>query len=499
MNFFESMKSTLNENKTTTDNGAIAYETAGKKLLDFNFEVSGFRNESEFTIKNNFMDVFYEDRMTAIKYLFMLGDCRGGLGERRTFKTCFEWLADQQPEIAKAALNLIPEYTRWDILTELTERTDAIGETAIEIVKNQLEYDIQNMNNGRPISLLSKWMPSIKSSKYHIDAGRKMAKNLGMIQKNYRKTLSSLRKYLDVVEVKMCAKKWDEIKYETVPSKANLIYNGAFLRNDEKRRREYLDSLNKGQTKINASVLQPHEITYKYRCIRSSNDTLEALWKALPDLTVENTLVVRDGSGSMTWTSCGSSGATPLDVATALAIYMAEHNSGGWKDKYITFSSNPEIVDLSNCKTLKEKVHYSAKFNDCSNTDIYKTMKLVLETAIKNKMKQSDMPKRIVICSDMQFDGTKHHLNQSLFDSIAKEFEQYNYRLPKICFWNLAGSVKNTIPMQENELGLVLCSSFSIQNLKMFMSGETDPYKVLMEAINSERYLPVEMAIKDVI
>lgn len=498
MNFMDSMKNVLNEEKTFTTNGAVAYHTSGKQLLDFNFCVSALRNKSEAEIVDKFAKVFYEDRLIAIKYLFYVGDIRGGLGERRTFKTCLTWLATEQPEITKAVLPLIAEYTRWDNLWCLFDTE--LRYDIVDIVKKQLNSDAKNMMENKPISLLAKWMPSVNASSFETKRlAKEIHKELGMTEAQYRKTLSKLRKYLDVVEVKMSAKEWGDIKYEAVPSKANLNYNSAFLRNDEERRRKYLDALSKGETKINASTLQPHEITYKYRYNRSVDKTIEALWKALPNLSVENTLVIRDGSGSMTWTRCGNSGATPLDVATALAIYMSEHNTGGWKDKFVTFSASPKIVDLSKCKTLREKVDLSLRESDCSNTNIYATMKLILNTAIRNHMTQEEMPKTIVICSDMQFDGRSHGLNKSLFDSIAEEYRNNGYLLPKICFWNLSGSVNNTVPMQQNTLGLILCSSFSVQILKMFMSGQTDPYAILLEELNSERYKPVEEAIKDIV
>lgn len=497
MSFIDEMEQILNAEKTLTTNGAVAYKTSGAKLLDFNFAVSGLRKEAENKVADMFAKVFYEDPLTAVKYLFYLGDVREGQGERRTFRIGLKYLADAHPDIAKRIIPLVPEYTRWDNVLELLETE--VADDTVEVIKKQLESDMANMKAEAPISLCGKWMPSESvSSKTTKTRAKLLMKKLGLSPRRYRKLLSALRKYLNVVEVKMCSNRWGEIDYEAVPSRANLIYNNAFLRNDEERRREYLAGLSTGETKINAAVLQPHEITYKYRGSRY-DETLESLWKALPNLSLENTLVVRDGSGSMTWARCGDSGATPLDVATALAIYMAEHNSGEWKDKFVTFSSNPKIVNLSNCKTLKDKIDLSYRENDCSNTNIYKTMMLILNTAVKAKMSQEEMPGMIVICSDMQFDGRSHNLNQTLFEEISDEFLEHGYKMPKICFWNLAGRVNNTIPMQQNEMGLILCSSFSVQILKMFMSNKIDPLDVLMEQLNSERYVPVTEAVKDII
>jgi hypothetical protein len=126
-----------------------------------------------------------------------------------------------------------------------------------------------------------------------------------MEEKEYRKTLSRLRKYLDVVEVKMSAKKWGDINYEAVPSRANLIYNSAFLRNDEQRRKEFLSKLEKGEAKINSSVLFPHDIVHNYLHlpygwyqVKPKDATLEAMWVASALVQVLEPILGADGSGS---------------------------------------------------------------------------------------------------------------------------------------------------------------------------------------------------------
>ena len=509
MSFFDMMQKELNNRKTLTSNGAVTYATSGKKILDFNFGISAMRTMDPEKIADKFMGVYYEDKLRAMEYLFYLADIREGLGERNAFRSCLLWLVRNQPGVANAVAELIPYYNRWDsILVLLADKKTR--QRAIEVIKLQLVEDITNMAENKPISLLAKWMPSINaSSKVTKNLARQLCEALGLTEKEYRKTLSALRKYLDVVEVKMSAKQWGEIDYEKVPSKANLNYNNAFLRNDEERRRAFLAALKSGNAKINAGTLQPHEICTKYRMNGFSyysnrgipvDDTLEELWKALPDLSVENTLIIRDGSGSMMGGGYGGN-AVPLDVATALAIYMSERNTGAWKDKFITFSANPKIIDLHNCRTLAEKLTVTYREDDCSNTNIYKTMRLVLDTAKKNHLTQEEMPGMIVICSDMAFDGSRFNFNQTLFEEISQDFKAAGYKLPKICFWNIAGEngAKGGVPMQQNEMGLVLCSGFSVQLLRMFMSNEVDPYKILLETLDSPRYDKVREAVKDLV
>ena len=513
MNFMNAMKSELDNRKTLTTNGAVAYETSGKELLDFLFAVTALRSADESNIKSKFANVYFEEPLTAVQFLFWLRDCRGGNGERRIFRICLDWLAENKPSVAKAVIDLVPEYARWDDLWGLldTELKDDI----VKSVSNKLEEDV----NATHPSLLAKWLPSENTSSHNTRRFAEIIRSgLGMTPKQYRQTLSKLRKRIDVVERKMSAKEWNSIDYQTVPSQANIKYNNAFLRNDEVRRREFLNALSHGEAKINASTLQPHEIVNKYVSIsgfwntgrvREYDETLEQLWKALPNITIGNSLVVRDGSGSMT--SGYGTKVRPLDVATALSIYMADHNTGIWKDKFITFSASPKIINLSNCTTLRDKLIETYNHDECSNTNIEATMMLILQTAINNHCSQSEMPQKIIICSDMQFDNCvvcnstsrsgwwDSGVDKTLFENIAEEFNRHGYMMPKIIFWNLAGQVNNTIPMQKNELGVVLMSGFSVHLLNMIMSGKTDPYEVILETLNSERYALVKNAVKHLV
>lgn len=504
MDFMKNVKAELNNEKTLTTNLAVAYETAGDELLDFNFKITNLRSCEESEIISNFKKIFYKDKLLAIKYLFYVGDIRQGLGERRIFKTCMKWVSKYHPEDAIKVVRLIPEYSRWDILISLIDNS-SIKTEVVSLIRNQLVEDESNRRLGKPVSLLAKWMPSENTSSISTrNLARLLMGELHMSPRNYRKTLSGLRAYLDVVEVKMSNKDWDKINYSAVPSLANLRYSGAFLERDTERRLEYLDSLKKGVTKINAGVLQPHEIVFKYckgfdswysnRGVRY-DESLEQLWKALPDIVTKNTLVVRDGSGSM-YTTVSQSGKTrAIDVATALAIYCSEHTTSEFKNKFITFSSRPRIVELAHCKSLAEKIDHCFNETEMSNTNIYKTMMLVLDTAVNHKMKQEDLPDNILIISDMQFDGRRFNLSNTLFEEIQEEFKKHGYKMPRLCFWNLDPYNHKTIPLQKNEMGLILCSGFSINNLKMFMSGEFDPLKVLLETINSKRYEMVEEAL----
>lgn len=481
-----------------TENGAIAYKTSGKKLTDFNFKISYYRNHPE-EAKNDFRDLMEscESMETIARYIFYIGDIREGLGERNLFKICLkEFLKYLDGERIEKILHFIPEYNRWDSLWKTIIDDEELFTHALSIINNQLLFDLTNQEKGESVSLIAKWLPSENASSEETkQMAKKIYRGLHLTPKEYRVVLSTLRKYIDVTERKMSLNQWNEIKYESVPSKANLLYSNSFLKHDAERRKAYIESLKKGETKINSSVLYPYEIIDKYTCMNyftwertKYNEVYEQMWKALPKLNIKNTLVVRDGSGSMI-SRVGNT--TALSVATSLSLYLSENNSDEWKNKFVTFSSHPQVIDLSDCKTLKSKLDKIFEYTDCSNTDIYATMRLVLNTAIKNNVKQEEMPEMILIISDMQFDGHLFNMSGSLFDNIKIQFECAGYKLPKICFWNVAGNYSDTIPLQENEYGLILCSGFSTNIVKMFLSGEIDPYKILLNTINSKRYDPI--------
>lgn len=521
MNFMNAIQNTINDEISVTENGALGYRTTGKELLDLNFAVASLRSMSDEEVANRFKKAFCEDKILAMKWLFFARDVRQGLGERRLFRVVLADLVKSNPEMVIPVIDLIPEYGRYDDLWCLLDN-DKSANIVYQIVYAQLTTDLANMEKGKPISLLAKWMPSINASSAKTkEYGKKICKETCWSEREYRKTLSKLRKYLDVVEVKMSGKNWSEIKYETVPSKANLIYNNAFLRNDEERRRDYLDKLEKGETKINASTLFPHDIVHKYTngyCSMNDKDTtIEALWKALPD-TVNgcgNTIVVADGSGSMITRVDPHSSVSALDVANALAIYFAERSSGQFKDKYITFSERPQIVDFSNCDSLHAKLQKALTYDEVANTNIEAVFDLILTSAVNNRMSQEDLPENILIISDMEFDGcacggygiqtgytdwrgrpimefTKP--DQTLFNTISQKYTDAGYKMPRLIFWNVA-SRTGTIPVKENELGVALVSGFSTNVAKMVMSGKTDPFECLLETLNSERYAPVEQAL----
>ena len=509
--FLNSFEEVLDKkyNISITENGAVGYATTKHDLLDMNFKVASYRHMSADQMISDFVGALNQDFELAIAWLFYVRDIRQGLGERRLFRTLFKYLANTHPATAAKLVGYIGEYGRYDDLMELLDTS--VHQDVMKVIMTTLSSDIENMKAGKSISLLAKWMPSNNtSSPVTVARAKILQKALKLTPKEYRKMLASLRNYLNVVERDMSANNWSEINYEAVPSKANLIYKKAFLKHDEVRRLEYLAKLEKGEAKINSAAAFPHDIVHKYSkghggwgysLATKVDPTLEAMWKALPDMGIENTIVVADGSGSMTCTVDSTSGVTALEVANALAVYTAERCRGEFKNTYITFSSRPQLVHL-NGKTLLDNLREAARHNEVANTNIEATFDLILKTAVDGHMAQEDLPKNVLIISDMEFDSAtsmgwgRGSVNANLFEQIKRKFAAAGYKVPRLIFWNV-NSRSCTIPVRENDLGVALVSGFSVNILKMVMSDRMDPWMLLVDTLVSARYAPILNAITE--
>lgn len=485
-------------NISITENGAVGYKSTHSALVDMNYKVSSLRQADEDEIISLFDAAFNESTEYALKWLFFSRDILEGLGERRLFRICYRRLFALDEALFYNNLHNIPQYGRWDDLIALLDINDDVDQTLINIIRKQLQQDESNTNQNKPISLLAKWLPSENASSLTTKkTAKKIRTLLNMTSKEYRKLLSKLRAYSDVTEVKMCHNQWSDIHYDKVPSLANLRYANAFMKHDEARRAAYLDSVKKGTTKMNMQAATPVDVVSRYgtRNIRDYDKALELAWVNLKDIAISDTLVVADGSGSMTVPVSNS--ITALDVANALAIYTSEHNEGIYRNKYITFSRQPQFVEFSDKNNLREKLITAREHSEISNTNIEAVFDLILHVAIVNHIPQDEMIKNILIISDMEFDAAQrvwfweedeeHALTEPLFDAIKQKYQKAGYLLPKLIFWNV-NSRTHTIPLLENELGVTLVSGFSQNVLKMIMSNKHDAYEVLIETITSERY-----------
>lgn len=477
MGFYQISEQMLNT--AFTLNGDKAYTTTGSACLDY-FSIIGGKRHNLVDALNLFMKSYYEDPRLTIKILFYVRDIRDGLGERSIFRYTFNALANMYPDVASQLIKYIPEYGRYDDL--LVCLNSPIKKIVLEYIDNQLKEDLTNKQNGKPISLLAKWLPSINTSSIEArNLASIIASSLKMKKEEYRKTLSYLRKGL-IIENNLREVDYS-FDYEKVPSNAMFKYRNAFINHDRKRYLDYLEDVKTGKSKINTATLYPYEIIRRLDEVenRFELDSLDVMWKSFNRSEITSkTIVVRDGSGSMT---VSNNGVSPLDVATSLAILFAEQLTGEFKDTFITFSSSPKIVKIKG-DTIKEKYDYISNYRDCSNTDIYKVYKLILDVYKHKNFKKEDAIDRIVIISDMEFDCVGN-ASKSTFEKFKEEFSNLGYDIPEVVFWNVYAR-KNQFPTI-NEEGVKLISGSSSKIIDMVTNNKTfNAYEFMLKCL--EKY-----------
>lgn len=484
MNFVEMMK----EKDTYTANGAVTNSTSHNFNLDLFFIAGACRNESEQNIINLLVKSYNYDRLTTLKIIFWAGDIRQGAGERRFFKLALKWLSENHPEDIQNNLDLIPEFSRWDVIFELAMSNEIL-----------FSYIIANLVdvNSKGHGLLCKWLPrkvnavdkkkivertkktqttTIQRKKRLLYGGiaGKIINRLGLTPKQYRQLVVAGSK---TVEQQMCAKNWNEINYSQVPSVAMNKYNKAWYRNDKERFEKYLEDVKSGKSKINASVIFPHDIIKHGLDNKRLNEAQITQWNNLPNYlegTINSMIPVCDVSASM-W-------GLPLQISVALGLYISERNQGAFKDAFITFSGNPQLQYLKG--NINERIRQLEDADWGNNTNLGGVFELILRKAIDTNASQEIMPKTVLIISDMEFDSCAKLTN---YETIKRAYKVSGYECPNIVFWNVNGRTNN-VPITTNDKGVALISGASPSIIKSVLSNRINPLDIMNETLDKERY-----------
>ena len=474
-----------------TENGAVAMKSTGSKVYDL-FALGGaYRTRSEEDCILLFKNAWEEDPALAIKALFYLRDCRGGQGERRFFRICLNWLANERFTTVTANLANIPNMGRWDDLFCLFN-TKVEG-SMLNFIKRQLMLDMKDAMGNKAISLLGKWMPSENAHSYKTKVmATRIRKYLGMTSKQYRQMLSKLRAHLNVLERLMSANRWDEIEFDKIPSKAGLIYRNAFARRDMIARK-YEEFAKDKTTKVNADTLYPYEIVEKvvkgnvgwFAKEFTGSDTERAMlnkyWENQKDYlngADMSMMCVVDTSGSM-W-------GRPLDIACSLGMYCAERMTGPFANKYISFSRNPRLVRVEGIDFV-DKVLRIYNSNLCENTNLPKVFDLLLNTVVCGKAKAEDLPKTLVVISDMEIDymsSWDSKIAATEMDKIRDKWKAYGLNVPKLVYWNVNARNDTILDKGPNVSFVSGCSPVIFEQV---LTGKTG-IELMMEVLMSERY-----------
>ena len=483
-------------NMTVTEKGAPTYISSLDALVDLFYK--GQRGVNEQLALELFEKAYVESPLLTAKMIAYIRDVRGGKGERKLGRFLLNELSKKNKDMfEKNLIHYLATYGRWDDGIEFE------GDAKKEYVKsvgNQLKKDIADLaENKSSISLCAKWVPSEgKSVDKKTGLYGAIAKTMGMKKDIFRKIcIAPLRKHLDIVETHLVRKEYDEIDYQKVPSRCMFIHGkdmnkkkepNAFYRNDGDRFKGYIESLKKGEAKVNAKDLYPHEIIATYHngnhlqhC--DVNELTEAQWRVMEEKMrgvgkLGKTLVLSDVSGSMS--------GLPMSISIALGILISGSiDHAAFKNFIVTFHESPIFYKVMG-ETLKEKVDSVSRAPWGGTTDFYKVFKIILDRATEHKLTEKEMPERIVVISDMQFDVAER--GKTNFQAIDELYKKHGFKRPQIVFWNVNGRV-NEVPVKANVADTALISGYSPDILKAVLSGETlTPKDIMLKALNDSRY-----------
>lgn len=474
------------KNITQTANGAFAYVSTLSANLDFYAHAGNIGVNS----LDSFKLAFEEDPSLALRNLLKNRDIRQGHGVRTGARSILKWLGETKVSVILQT-NLLEQFVevgRWDdifVLLELNNST--INGKLVKLVAKELL-------KGKENSLVAKWLPL--NSKVEVE--RKFISQLRsymrLTPKELRKLVTQQRK--DVVEVKMSAKNFSGVEYSHVPSQAFRLYSRAFKRNDPERFSDFIEKAAKGEVKVNAGATYPHEIL---RNVRSPDATVStaamAQWGNLPDFVKRDVsiLPVVDVSGSMSTLAYGTYSC--MEIAVGLGLYLAERNKSVFKDLVVTFSESPDILDISDCSNIQEKMNKVLRSDWGYNTDLEAVFQLLLQKAVEAKVEQKDLPEYIMVFTDMQYDGReawddKKANTVSLMAELRETYLKAGYILPKVVWWNLDVSMTNT-PVLKDESGTSIVSGASPALLEAVLADNLDlytPENVMLEDLMQDRY-----------
>lgn len=483
------------DNYKYTENGALCYSSTMNKVMDLFAFGGAYRHRSDDDCILLFKEAFEEDALLALKCLFYLSDIRGGQGERRFFRVCYRWLAINYPEVARKNLYLIPVYRRWDDILYSCVDTPIMSD-AFAFIKGQLALDVE----CKTPSLLAKWLPSENASSNQTKRmGNIIRSYLGMTHKQYRKTLSDLRSRINIVEKLMSENRWNEIEFDKLPSKAGLIYKNAFATNDITKER-YAKFAEDRKAKVNAGSLYPYEIIGKIfneidffedASELSETDRLmyQKYWDNLPDYfngNTSNILCMIDTSGSM----CGRGAAAPINVATSIGIYAAERSAGPFKNHYISFSHNPQLIEVKGTD-IADKAIRIRRANLCENTNLTKAFDYLLDIADLPSTREEDIPEQIIVISDLEIDYMTTGINRwstkgaiTEMEKVRHKWSDHGHKMPKLVYW-CVNSRSNTI--LEKSDGVSFVSGMSPVIFQSILTGKTG-WELLLTTICVDRY-----------
>jgi hypothetical protein len=421
----------------------------------------------------------------AIADLFVVwAHCRDrteGKGERLVSYFIFMWLYEHFRETATVLLKQYPTLGYWKDLSHLYAQAhgkggiwDGFQTEIVNMFADQLRRDTEELRTNSEstnVTLCAKYVPK---------EGRSFDKKTGITKRiaqalfpedfktdfrramsRFRKLYTPLNKYIDTVEVKECSGRWGDIDFNRVPGRVLNIHRKAFLNvkkgnASETRRPDNADRVRcreNFQTHLNRAVQGKVEVKGKMMFIHEligqiidgklntpeERMLVEAQWNTHVESfrkTMEET-ESKLGKGVCLIDVSSSMYGTPLNVAVALGIFASSFAHEAFRDRFISFESQPHWIDLryprtasefgirNYCNrilgnvwdpsrvgkplTLYEKAYIATLSPWGGSTDFVAAHELILHSCVKAKLQSEDLPEWFMICSDMQFNSANYN------------------------------------------------------------------------------------------
>ena len=434
-------------------------------------------------------------------------------------------------------------------------------EYIFEICKNTLEADEAKQKEGKMFSLFAKWFPREKSKQFgHIfkdfavylyndyfynengDVLTNMvthSRAVRLAKMKLRKRLAKLNKVLQTTQIVMCSadKVWNTIDFNTVTSKTLNKNRLAFQnlnkdksqRSNEKHRVHCADNLKehvkksmtqmydeKPNVKINARRCDTYELVKAALEANTTDDIslVNAQWleNSKNNDGLNNIISLVDVSGSMECDNC-----VPMYNAIGLGLRASEKNTGAFKNRVITFETNPKWVTFTDDMTFHQKVAQLKGAPWGGSTNIKKAFEIILEIIVTNNVSPSVVENMVLaIFSDMQF----NEADTSMYNGVAGQMPFYEevkqmyadaglksshcvpYNVPHILFWNLRTT--NGFPVLTNQPNVSMLSGYNSSLLNTFCNKGFDelkkfePIQFVKDILANERYNYVEEGLNQI-
>lgn len=453
----------------------VVHNSTGNVLADcmaYYGNLAPIMNHDDEKIYSLFNTLYDIDEVLAVRFALYMRDARGGNGRRFSFRKILQVIEAKNPKLVIKLIPYIPNYGRYDDL--LYFKTD-------EVFKHAAQFLFNEIKSGN--SLAAKWMPrKIKTNKGNLDPCLRLRHAWGMFKspKAYRKFLVNAT---DVVETKVCSKKFNEIEYDKIPSLATTRHLSTFYKFDLERYTDFIKAVKSGEKQINVNADYPHQLVDLFQKEKVDEQAINVIFDKMCEKRIneraytKDILCMADVSGSME--------GTPMNVSLGLSTIIARTNTNEyWKDKILTFTNTPRLFDISGksfthaIDLLSRQVGY--------NTNLDKALYVVLQAAIQAKT----VPEYIVILTDMQFDSYANCSTTTLYEKYTSLYEQNNLKVPKFIFWNC--SQQSTVTFQsDTNTGCIHISGFEsgiLANILNNIDDIADITKLYLKIINNDRY-----------